>query len=132
MRNRQIDVVPVDHLVLINEQCDIYVLIGTDWNFYSKIRISTLLRETKEGWKVTQQHGSLPDMRVQEGETIALEKISKENLELRDAIKRRTIELENKSRELEIEASLERVRAVAWVCKIRLISLISVKSCLTS
>lgn len=117
MRNRQIDVVPVDHLVLINEQCDIYVLIGANWNFYSKIRISTLLRETKDGWKVTQQHGSLPDMRVREGETIALEKISKENLELRDAVRRRTAELEHKNRELAIEAALERVRAMTMAMR---------------
>ncbi|WP_297335844.1 ATP-binding protein [Algoriphagus sp.] len=111
MRNRQIEVVPVDQLMLINEQCDIYVWSESVWTFYSKIRISTFLRETEAGWKVTQQHGSLPDMRVQEGETLALEKISKENLELRDAVKRRTAELENKNRELEIEAALERVRA---------------------
>jgi signal transduction histidine kinase len=43
----------------------------------------------------------------------ARNKITKENIELRDAIKRRTIELEKKNRELEIEASLERVRVVA-------------------
>ena len=47
----------------------------------------------------------------QEGETIGLEQISKENQELRDAIKSRTAELENKNRELEIEAAVERVRA---------------------
>ncbi|OOG70471.1 ATP-binding protein [Algoriphagus sp. A40] len=117
MRNRQIDVIPIDHLVLINEQCDIYVLLDSDWNFYSKIRISTLVRDTKDGWKVAQQHGSLPDIRVQEGETIALEKISKENLELRDAVKRRTVELEHKNRELAIEAALEKVRAVAMGMK---------------
>jgi signal transduction histidine kinase len=131
MRNRQIDAITIEHLVLINEQCDIYVLLDSDlsaerpylsagrqeWNFYSKIRISTLLRETKEGWKVAQQHGSLPDMRVGEGETIALEKISKENLELRDAVKRRTAELEHKNRELAIEAALEKVRAVAMGMK---------------
>ncbi|MFN3382973.1 MAG: nuclear transport factor 2 family protein, partial [Runella zeae] len=50
MRNRQIDVLPVENLMLVNEQCDIYVLLGSegseDWNFYSKIRISTWLRET--------------------------------------------------------------------------------------
>lgn len=121
MRNRQIDVLPVENLMLVNEQCDIYVLLGSegseDWNFYSKIRISTWLRETESGWKVTQQHGSLPDMRVQEGETLAIEKISKENLELRDAVKRRTAELENKNRELAIEAALEKVRAVAMGMK---------------
>jgi hypothetical protein len=62
---------------------------------------------------VIQQHGSLPDMRLQKGETIAFDKISKENLELRDAVRRRTAELESKNRELAIEAALEKVRAVA-------------------
>ncbi|WP_331528712.1 nuclear transport factor 2 family protein, partial [Cecembia rubra] len=111
MRNRRIDSVWLDPLVLVNEGCDIYVKTDVGWNFYSKLRLSTLLKETNEGWKVVQQHGSLPDMRVSDRETIAIEKISKENLELRDAIKRRTIELEQKNRELEIEAALERVRA---------------------
>ncbi|MFO7614684.1 MAG: ATP-binding protein [Bacteroidales bacterium] len=90
LRNRKIDVVPLDQLMLVNEHSDIYVLADTTWGFYSKIRISTLLRETEGGWKVVQQHGSLPDIRVQEGETMAIEKISRENLELRDAVRRRT------------------------------------------
>jgi signal transduction histidine kinase len=117
LRNRQIKVVPMDQLVLINEHSNIYVMTESAWNFYSKIRISTWLRETETGWKVVQQHGSLPDMRVQEGETMAIDKISRENLELRVAVKRRTAELENKNRELEIEATLERVRAVAMSMK---------------
>ena len=113
LRNRKIKAVPVDGLILFNELADIYLLVGDDWNFYSGIRLSTFMRETEAGWKVVQQHGSFPDTRVQEGETIAFKKISKENLELREAVKRRTVELENKNRELEIETSLERVRAVA-------------------
>ncbi len=113
LRNRQIEVIPVDQLMLVNEHCDIYVLADSVWNFYSKIRISTLIRETETGWKVVQQHGSLPDMRVQEGETLAIDKINKENIELRDAVKRRTAELEIKNRELAIEAATERVRTQA-------------------
>ncbi|MCA1801264.1 MAG: nuclear transport factor 2 family protein, partial [Rhodothermaceae bacterium] len=111
MRNREINAIPVEGMVLVNEMCDIYVLAETDWNFYSRIRISTFLRETSDGWKVVQQHGSLPDMRVQAGETLAIDKISRENIELRDAVKRRTAELESKNRELEVETALERVRA---------------------
>lgn len=111
MRYRQIKEIPLDGQVLINELCDIYTLSDSEWSFYSKIRISTLLRETPSGWKVVQQHCSLPDIRVKEGETLAIDKISKENMELRDAVKRRTAELENKNRELEIEAALERVRS---------------------
>ena len=63
MRNRQINILPVENLMLVNEQCDIYVLVTSDlpadryglsagrqdWNFYSKIRISTWLIETEEG-----------------------------------------------------------------------------------
>lgn len=112
MRNRRISVKPVNGMFLFNEICDIYILNEHEWNFYSSIRISTFLHETSSGWKVIQQHGSLPDLRVQDGETIAFEKISKENLELKDAIKRNTIELQNKNRELEIETALERVRAL--------------------
>ncbi|MBU1369036.1 MAG: nuclear transport factor 2 family protein, partial [Bacteroidetes bacterium] len=117
LRNRQIKVVPVDQLMLVNEHSDIYVFADSAWNFYSKIRISTWLRETETGWKVLQQHGSVPDIRVGEGETLAIDKINRENLELRDAVKRRTAELERKNWELEIESALERVRTMAMGMK---------------
>ena len=117
MRNREITTKEVNRMFLINEICDLYIFVIPEWTFYSRLRISTLLHETDSGWKVIQQHGSFPDMRVQEGETIAFDKITKENLELRDAVRRRTAELENKNRELAIEAALEKVRAVAMGMK---------------
>jgi len=113
LRNRHIVVVPVDSLVLVQELSDFFILINKEWSFYSKIRLSTFFRQTASGWKLINQHGSLPDAKVQDGETVAFEKISKENQELRDAVKRRTVELEQKNRELQIESALERVRTVA-------------------
>ncbi len=110
-RNPEIKIEAVGDLVLITEQFDAYVLIEDDWNFYSKTRVSTWLQEKPQGWKLVQQHISFPDTKADEGQTIGLEKISKENLELKEAIKRRTVELEKKNRELEIESALERVRA---------------------
>jgi hypothetical protein len=74
---------------LLPKQCDAYVKIDREWNFYAKTRATSLLQKKDNKWKFIQQHISFPDNRTQEGETIALEKISKENLELRDAIKRR-------------------------------------------
>ena len=112
MRNRQVEVIPVGDLAMAEEHLDVFIDTGETWNFYSRIRVSTLLRETGEGWKIIQQHGSVPDHKASEGETIGFEQVSKENQELRDAIKRRTTELEYKNRELEIEAALERVRAL--------------------
>ena len=44
---------------------------------------------------------------------LAADKVKKENRELREAVKKRTYELEQKNRDLEIEASLEKVRARA-------------------
>ena len=112
LRNKIIKVEPVDNLILITELSDEYVNFDNVWTFYAKTRTSSFLQKKGNGWKIIQMHLSHPDMQTEEGQTIGLEKISKENLELREAVRRRTIELESKTRELEIEASLERVRSV--------------------
>jgi len=110
-RKSKIKIEVIDNLVLITEQFHAYVLIENDWTFYGKVRVSTWMQQQPRGWKLVQQHFSLPDTKAEEGQTIGLEKISKENIELKEAIKRRTIELEHKNRELEIETALEKVRA---------------------
>jgi len=112
-RSRSIKMRAVDENILVNEQCDFYVLIEEKWMFYGHCRISSILKQTNSGWKLAHQHASFPDTRADEGEQVATKKIKEENLQLRDAVKRRTIELEEKNRELEIEASVERVRAKA-------------------
>ena len=112
-RNRKIRLQPLNDTVLTNEQCDLYVLIDNIWTFYSHARITGLFQQTKSGWKLVHQHGSFPDSRTDEGDQIAAEKIKEENLQLREAVKRRTVELESKNRELEIETALEKVRTVA-------------------
>jgi signal transduction histidine kinase len=113
MRNRSTKLEQQDHLILIHEVCDLYALADKKWVFYSKFRASTLLQEKKEGWKITHQHSSFPDTKTEAGQNVAIEKIAEENKELREAVKRRTVELEQKNRELQIEAALERVRARA-------------------
>ncbi|WP_268033043.1 ATP-binding protein [Algoriphagus sp. PAP.12] len=117
MRNRKVITKDLENMVLILEDCDLYIFSETGWSLYSALRLSTLMRLTDLGWKVSQQHGSFPDYRVKEGETLAIEKITKENLELKDAVKRRTLELESKNRELEIQNSLERIRGLVAAMK---------------
>jgi len=116
-RNRNIKVELIDELILVSELCDGYILIGTEWNFYSRFRLSSLLKKKRNKWKFIHQHVSMPDSKAQEGEAYGLEQIRTENIQLRDAVKRRTVELENKNRELEIETALERVRAVAMAMR---------------
>ncbi|MGB5849905.1 MAG: nuclear transport factor 2 family protein, partial [Ignavibacteriaceae bacterium] len=113
MRNRSTRLEKQNNFLLFHELCDIYALAEPEWIFYSKFRATTIMEEKKDGWKIIHQHSSFPDARTDEGENIAIDKIAEENQLLREAIKRRTIELEYKNRELEIEASLERVRAQA-------------------
>ncbi len=111
MRNRSTNLEWQNGLVLIHEHCDLYALTDLEWVFYTKFRASTLLQEKKEGWKIIHQHSSFPDAKTEEGQNVAIEKIATENQQLREAVKRRTVELEQKNRELEIETALERVRA---------------------
>jgi hypothetical protein len=111
MRNRNIKTSSQENQVLVTELSDLFVNIEGGWSFYSRVRLSTLLVNRGEGWKVFQQHASFPDFRVEGDQTIALEQIQRENLQLKEAVKRRTIELEQKNRELELEAALEKVRA---------------------
>ncbi|MBT8302114.1 MAG: nuclear transport factor 2 family protein, partial [Maribacter sp.] len=113
MRNRHTKIELQDNVVLIHELCDLYALTNKEWVFYSKFRASTLMQEKKEGWKITHQHSSFPDTKTEEGQNVAIDKIAEENSQLREAIKRRTFELEEKNRELEVESALERIRAQA-------------------
>ncbi len=117
LRNRKIKIAPVDSLILITEQSDAYVNIDNVWTFYAKTRTSSLLQKKNDIWKFIQMHISFPDSMAEEGESVALNQIKTENLQLREAVKRRTIELEEKNRELEIDTSLERVRIVAMGMK---------------
>ena len=119
MRNRKTKLENQNHSILIHERCDVYVLADDHWIFYSKFRATSVMQKQKGGWKIIHQHSSFPDARTNDGENIATEKISKENLELREAVKRRTLELEHKNKELKIEASLERVRTIAMGMKHR-------------
>jgi len=113
MRNRSTKLESQEAVVLVHERCDLYARTGAKWVFYSKFRATTFLQEKKDGWKIIHQHSSFPDTKTEKGQNVGIDKIAEENQELRDAIKRRTIELEQKNRELEIEASVERVRSKA-------------------
>ncbi|NGP77836.1 SnoaL-like domain-containing protein [Balneolaceae bacterium YR4-1] len=112
-RNSKLTAQYYDGIVFITELADAYLLFGDEWTFYGKFRFSSMLRKTSDGWRFIYQHFSVPDSKAHEGETIGFEQVSKENQELRDAIKRRTTELEYKNRELEIETALERVRSAS-------------------
>jgi ketosteroid isomerase-like protein len=98
-------------LVFITHVFDAWFINGTDYSYYGRFRFTNILHENKDGWRFIYQHFSTPDSKTEEGETIGFDRINAENQELREAIKRRTVELEQKNRELEIETALERIRA---------------------
>lgn len=100
MRNRRTKVEQLGKLFLVHERCDLFAWDGETWIFYARFRSSTLMKKTKDGWKFIHQHSSFPDIRAKEGENVAIGKVAQENIELRDAVKRRTIELDYKNREL--------------------------------
>jgi signal transduction histidine kinase/ketosteroid isomerase-like protein len=100
-------------LVFITHVFDAWFLNGSEWTYYSRFRFSSVMQEKKAGWRFIYQHFSTTDNKADAGETIGFDKVTLENQELREAIKRRTVELEAKNRALEIEGALERIRAQA-------------------
>ncbi|MFD1314641.1 ATP-binding protein [Namhaeicola litoreus] len=106
-----------NELVMMTDVADAYVLSNSDWVFYSRFRFTSILKKKDIGWRFIYQHFSAPDSKADEGETLGTQKITKENRELKEAIKRRTIELEQKNRDLQIETSLERIRAQVTAMK---------------
>jgi signal transduction histidine kinase/ketosteroid isomerase-like protein len=117
LRNESKTLEEFGELIFITHVFDAWFLANADWVYYGRFRFSSVLRKNKEGWRFIYQHFSMPDSKAQEGDTIGYDQISAENLQLREAIKRRTIELEHKNRELEIEGSLERIRAKAMAMR---------------
>lgn len=116
MRNRITKAETLNDFILIHDQCNLYILTKKKWVFYAKFRASSLLQKQKGAWKIVHQHSSFPDTKTEKVGNLAMENIENiaaENQQLRDTIKRRTVELKNKNRELEIEAALERVRSRA-------------------
>ena len=118
VRNKTFQFYPIDPYIMVHELGDMYLIHQGDWVFYARSRMTTLMVQKKEGWKILHQHGSYPDANASQGDVLGFEKIKTENSELREAVQRRTIDLEIKNRELEIEAALQRVRAVAMGMKI--------------
>ena len=117
MRDKKTQIILMDPHIMVHELGDIYIKMEKGWAFYSKFRLSSLLKKTGTGWKILHQHGSYPDSKTADGQTFAFDKINKENIELRDAVKRRTVELEEKNRELEIDTALEKVRSVTMAMR---------------
>jgi len=113
LRERNISMKMAGTGVVLHETCDLYGFTDGQWSYYAPLRITTILQKKNNRWKLVQQHGSLPDNKVGSGETIGLDKVKAENVALREAVRKRTVELETKNRELQIEAALERVRARA-------------------
>ena len=100
-----------DKLVFITHAFDAWFLNGKDWAYYGRFRFSSVMQKKEKDWKFIYQHFSTTDSKTDNGETIGFDKVNLENQELREAIKRRTFELEEKNRALEIEGALERIRS---------------------
>lgn len=111
LRNDERQIEQFGELVFITHFFDAWFSNGRDYSYYGRFRFTSVLRRNTGGWRFIYQHFSTPDSKTNAGETIGFDKINEENIELREAIQRRTFELQEKNRELEIESALEKVRS---------------------
>lgn len=117
LRNESRTIEKFGDLVFITHVFDAWFLNGSDYSYYGRFRFSNTLRKNKEGWRFIYQHFSTPDSKTESGETIGFDKVNEENQQLREAIQRRTTELELMNRELQIEGAVDRIRAEAVAMK---------------
>ena len=69
-------------LIFITHIFDGWFLNENDWTYYGRFRFTSVLKNTKDGWRFIYQHFSIPDSKTEEGETIGYDKINDENQEL--------------------------------------------------
>lgn len=93
-KNREIKVIPIDQLFLVVEKSDLFAKLTEEWVFVSKARFSTILRKKKGKWLIVHQHASLPDQHTMAGESLPYSKLKGEYDEMKEAVRKRTIELE--------------------------------------
>ncbi|MBS1928397.1 MAG: nuclear transport factor 2 family protein [Ferruginibacter sp.] len=72
---------------------------------------SVVFKYRWESWQMVLFHGSIPDAGSSMEETFLLGEAAQRLKELEQVVAQRTMEIQNKNRELEIEAGLERVRS---------------------
>ena len=102
LRDKKLDIIPYQGYFMVHELADIYVKGEDRWTFYAPVRVSTLLEKNKDSWLVLHQHGSYPDSRTEEGETFAFDTLKAENKKLMTAVEKRTKQLGEKNKALEI------------------------------
>ena len=96
-------------LYSITHFVEAYFLHNNNWDYYSRFRFSSVVSKAANGYKFIHQHFSMPDSKADEGETIGFDAVSNENIQLEEAIKRRTAQLEQKNEEL--QNALEELKA---------------------
>jgi len=93
---------------------EMVVDIGDKKNKHSiQLWFSTLFKYRHNKWQMVMFHGSMPDLGSSSADTFHVAEAEKKLKELEQVVAERTADLQKKSRELEIEAALERVRTVA-------------------
>jgi serine phosphatase RsbU (regulator of sigma subunit)/coenzyme F420-reducing hydrogenase delta subunit len=97
---------------LFVDEITISMLVNNESN-EMLLRLSTVLEYREEKWIVIHFHGSKPEYAGNETDPWHVDEWKQKNAELEKLVKERTEDLIQKNRELEIESSLERVRAVA-------------------
>lgn len=82
-------------------------------SLYFDMRSTAVLEFVKDQWKLVHWHASKPELVQPETDIFGIEDWKQKTDRLEKLVAERTADLEKKNRDLEIEASLERVRTIA-------------------
>lgn len=109
-------ITPDEHTAVLADDLYLTVVTGKEkLNMY--MRFSVVLNYSGNRWRVIHWHGSKPENVASEKDTFGVETWKEKAEALEKLVAERTADLLGKNRELEVESSLERVRAVAMGMK---------------
>ncbi|MDX1702361.1 MAG: nuclear transport factor 2 family protein, partial [Melioribacteraceae bacterium] len=97
---------------IIISEIDLTIGVNGEKNILP-LRLSTVLEYKNDNWKVIHWHGSIAEHVAGDDDTWHIDEWKKKSEELERLVEEKTNDLLIKNRELEIEASLERIRTTA-------------------
>ncbi|HAD33563.1 MAG TPA: hypothetical protein DCF44_03565, partial [Chitinophagaceae bacterium] len=83
----------------------------------SNLFFTSVFQYNNGKWKCIAFHGSMPPQNSTTEDTFHVEEYRKRILELEHRVEKRNAELIHKNKELQLEASLEKVRTASWMMK---------------
>ena len=105
-----------DDVAVFSDEFLLSTKLGNE-SFQLHLFFTCVFQNFGKSWKCISFHGSVPPDGSTTEDTFHMDESKKRIIELEDKVAERTFQLSQKNQELQLEASLEKVRTASWMMK---------------